>query len=132
MSTPDLTRFDELVSRYLDASLGDAEEHELVQALSDEALVDRFHEATQLDVEIAEERRLEIEPRRLGDELEARRIVDAPERVVEGAPEDDCEHDLRERDRQRRPSDDADGALRKQEDRRHSRKGQEGEQDQEH
>lgn len=53
MSAPDLTRFDELLSRYLDATLGDAEEHELLSHLSDEALAARFHEATQLDVEIA-------------------------------------------------------------------------------
>jgi hypothetical protein len=53
MSTPEQTRFDELVSRYLDATLGDADEHELVQYLADEALVARFHEATQLDTEIA-------------------------------------------------------------------------------
>jgi hypothetical protein len=53
MSAPDLTRFDELLSRYLDASLGDADEHELLTHLSDEVLSARFHEATQLDVEIA-------------------------------------------------------------------------------
>ncbi|MES2694243.1 MAG: FecR family protein [Verrucomicrobiota bacterium] len=53
MMAPELARFDELVSRYLDGSLGDADEHELVQALSDEALAACFHEATQLNVEIA-------------------------------------------------------------------------------
>jgi len=50
---PDQTRFDELVSRYLDANLGDADEHELLHTLSDEMLAARFHQATQLDVEIA-------------------------------------------------------------------------------
>ncbi len=53
MSAPDLARFDELVSRYLDASLGDADEHELLHDLSDEVLASRFHEATQLNTEIA-------------------------------------------------------------------------------
>lgn len=53
MSAPDLTRFDELLSRYLDASLGDADEHELLGYLADEALASRFHEATQLSTEIA-------------------------------------------------------------------------------
>lgn len=53
MSDPGHARFDELVSRYLDASLGDADEHELLQYLSDGALAARFLEATQLDTEIA-------------------------------------------------------------------------------
>jgi hypothetical protein len=53
MSDQDLTRFDDLLSRYLDASLGDADEHEFATLLADEALAARFHEATQLDVEIA-------------------------------------------------------------------------------
>lgn len=53
MSTPELARFDELLSRYLDASLGDADELEFLGLLADETLAARFHEATQLDVEIA-------------------------------------------------------------------------------
>jgi len=53
MSAPDLTRFDELLSRYLDASLGDADEHELLSYLSDDVLASRFYEATQLSTEIA-------------------------------------------------------------------------------
>jgi len=53
MSASDQTRFDELLSRYLDASLGDADEHELLQYLSDDVLAARFHEATQLSTEIA-------------------------------------------------------------------------------
>ena len=53
MSAPDLARFDELLSRYLDASLGDADEHELLGYLSDADLASRFHEATQLSTEIA-------------------------------------------------------------------------------
>lgn len=50
-STP--PRFDELLSRYLDATLSDAEENELLGYLSDETLAARFHEAKQLDTEIA-------------------------------------------------------------------------------
>jgi len=54
MSSPEVrARFDELLSRYLDASMGDAEEHELLQLLSDEALAARFYEATKLNTEIA-------------------------------------------------------------------------------
>lgn len=53
MSAPDLTRFDDLLSRYLDASLASADEQELLRFLADEALAARFHEATRLSTEIA-------------------------------------------------------------------------------
>jgi len=52
MSVSELNHFDELVSRYLDASLGAEEEHELLQYLADEDLASRFFEMTKLNAEI--------------------------------------------------------------------------------
>jgi len=52
MSIAEYNRFDDLVSRYLDTTLGADEEHELLQYLSDEALAVRFFEMTKLNAEI--------------------------------------------------------------------------------
>lgn len=53
MSVSDNGRFDELVSRYLDVSLRESEERELLRYLSEEEFAGRFYEITRLDAEIA-------------------------------------------------------------------------------
>jgi len=52
MSVSDINRFDELVSRYLDASLEPVEERQFLEYLSDQGLASRFFEATRLNAEI--------------------------------------------------------------------------------
>lgn len=53
MSTTDLPRFDELVSRYLDAALTDTDATELLALLGESPLAARFLETTRLNSEIA-------------------------------------------------------------------------------
>ena len=53
MSAAELSRFDELVSRYLDAALSDTDATELVALLAEPPLAARFLEMTRLNSEIA-------------------------------------------------------------------------------
>ena len=53
MSTTDLSRFDELVSRYLDSALTDTDATELLALLGEPPLAARFLETTRLNSEIA-------------------------------------------------------------------------------
>ena len=53
MSAAELSRFDELVSRYLDAALADTDATELVALLAEPPLATRFLETTRLNSEIA-------------------------------------------------------------------------------
>jgi len=53
MSLPSETRFEDLLSRYLDERVDQREENELAQALSDDHLAARFLEMTTLNAEIA-------------------------------------------------------------------------------
>src|SRR5439155_3348794 len=53
MSTEEFSRFDELVSRYHDAELGEADARELLAFLAEPELATRFLEMTRLNSEIA-------------------------------------------------------------------------------